>query len=110
MNQDAGSLNDKAWDARYFALINELSKKHASRYEVQADELLKKRVLKIDFNGAHIEYQLTPRGCSFFTDDPGGKQGTNSWIQMGWGKSSKRRALPHYFAEAEASVLMDREE
>jgi hypothetical protein len=100
-------MND---DARYFGLISELAEKHASRYEVQTDELLNKRVLEIEFNGANIKFKLTPKGCWFCTEDPQGQQNTNSWVRMGWGKSAKRRALPHYFAEAEASVIVDREE
>lgn len=107
MNEDNSTLRDDEWEARYFGLINELAEKYASRYEVQTDELLKKRVLKIEFNGANIEFKLTPKGCWFCTDDPRGQQNTNSWVRMGWRKSAKRIALPHYFAEAEASVIID---
>jgi hypothetical protein len=110
MSQDESTLRDDEWDARYFGLINELSEKHASRYETQTNELLKKRVLKIEFKGANIEFKITPTGCSFRTIDPQGQRNTNSWIRMGWGKSAKRRALPYYFAQAEASVIVDREE
>lgn len=110
MNEDAETLGDDEWDARYFGLINELAEKHASRYEVQTDELLKRRELKLEFNGATIEFKLTPQGCWFCTDDARGQRNTKSWIRMGWGKSSKRRALPYYFAQAEASVIIDREE
>jgi hypothetical protein len=110
MSQDDATLRDQEWDARYFGLINEFAEKNASRYEVQADELLKKRVLKIEFSGANIEFKLTPQGCSFCTNDPHSQRNTNSWIRMGWGKSAKRRALPYYFAEAEASVSMDQED
>jgi len=107
MNDDDATLRDDEWDTRYFGLISELAVKNASRYEVQADELLKKRVLKIEFNGANIEFKLTPKGCWFYTDDPQGQRSTNSWVRMGWGKSTKRRSLPNYFAEAEASIILD---
>jgi hypothetical protein len=110
MNDDDATLRDDEWDARYFGLISELAEKHASRYEVQTDELLKRRVLKLEFNGATIEFKLTPQGCWFCTDDPRGHRNINSWIRMGWGKSAKRSALPHYFAQAEASVIVGREE
>ena len=110
MNQDDLSLSDEEWDARYFGLINELAQENASRYEVQTDKLLKKRVLKIEFNGAIIEFKLTPQGCWFCTNDPQSQQNTNSWIRMGWGKSAKRRALPFYFAKAEASVIIDQKD
>ena len=106
MNDDDATLRDDEWDARYFDLINELAEKHASRYELQTDELLKKRLLKVEFNGANIEFKLTPNGCWFCTDDPLGQQNTNSWVRMGWGKSAKRRSLPNYFAEAEASIIL----
>lgn len=106
MNDDDATLRDDEWDARYFGLINELAEKHASRYELQTDELLKKRLLKVEFSGANIEFKLTPRGCWFCTDDPLGQQNTNSWVRMGWGKSAKRRSLPNYFAEAEASIIL----
>ena len=110
MSQDDATLRDEEWDARYFGLINELAKKNSSRYELQTDELLKKRFLKIEFNGANIEFKLTPQGCWFCTDDPRGQQNTNSWIRMGWGRSAKRKALPYYFAQAEASIIIDQEE
>ena len=110
MSQDKTTLRDDEWEARYFGLINELSEKYASRYEAQTDELLKKRVLKIEFNGANIEFKITPTGCSFHTNDPQGQRNTNSWIRMGWGKSAKRKALPYYFAEAEASVIIDQKD
>ena len=110
MNENDASLRDDEWDARYFGLINELAEKNASRYEAQTDELLKKGLLNIEFNGAHIEFKLTPLGCCFGTDNPHNQRITNSWIRMGWGKSVKRKALPHYFAQAEASVILDQED
>ena len=100
-------IADQKWDAHYFGLINELAEKNAARYEVQTEELLKKRKLKIEFDGADIEFKLTPQGCWFCTDNPLGQQNTNSWIRMGWGRSAKRKALPYYFAQAEASVIFD---
>ena len=110
MSQDDATLRDEEWDARYFGLINELAEKNSSRYELQTDELLKKRFLKIEFNGANIEFKLTPQGCWFCTDDHRGQQSTYSWIRMGWGRSAKRKALPYYFAQAEASVIIDQAE
>ena len=104
------TLDFDEWDARYFGLINELAEKNAARYEVQTEELLKKRKLKIEYSWAEIEFKLTPQGCWFCTDDPQGQQNTNSWIRMGWGRSAKRKALPYYFAQAEASVIMDQAE
>ena len=107
MNDDDATLRDDEWDTRYFDLISELTEKYASRYEVQTDELLRKRLLKIEFNGANIEFKLTPKGCWFYTDNPQCRRSTSSWRRMGWGKSTKRRSLPNYFAEAEAIIILD---
>ncbi|MBU3735058.1 MAG: hypothetical protein FGM60_05585 [Candidatus Planktophila sp.] len=109
MSQEDTTLRDDEWDARYFGLINEFSQKYASRYETQTDELLKMRSLKIEFQGANIEFKITPKGCSYRTNDPQGQLESSSWIRMGWGKSAKRKALPYYFAEAEASVIINQE-
>ena len=45
MNKEDATLSNDEWEARYFGLINEFAKKYASRYEIQTDELLKKRAL-----------------------------------------------------------------
>lgn len=104
------NINDDEWETRYFDLIDELSKKHASRYEIQADELLKMRALRIEFDGALIDFKLTLRGFAYRTNDTKSQHNKNTWVRMGWRNSTKRKYLPFYFAEAEASVIMDREE
>lgn len=109
MKNERAALRANEREARYCDLVNELIKMHAHRYEVQTNELLKKHNLNIQFKGADIEFKLTPMGCWFCTDDPQSRQNTNSWVRMGWRKSAKRKALPNYFASAEASVIVNRE-
>lgn len=110
MDRASESLENEEWDARYFGLIYELAEKNRSRYELQTEQLLKIGFLNIECDGAVIEFKLTPTGCSFSTVDSASARSSSSWIRMGWGKSAKREALPHYFAQAEASVLIDRQD
>lgn len=110
MKYDDATFRDDEREAQYFGLLSKLAEKNAQRYEVQTEELLKSRVLNIQFEGANITFKLTPIGCWFCTDDPQGRQNTNSWVRMGWRKSAKRKALPSYFASAEASVIVNRED
>lgn len=102
------NLDDDEWEARFFRLINELSKKHTARYEIQTNELLKKHVLRVEFDQALIDFKITLRGLSFRTNDTKSHRNTNSWVRMGWRKSTKRKELPFYFAEAEATIIMNR--
>ena len=104
------NLHGEKWEARYFSLIDELSKKHAARYEFQTNKLLKKHALRVEFDQALIDFKITLWGFSYQTNDAQGQFYRNSWVRMGWRKSTKRKELPFYFAEAEASVIMDQEE
>lgn len=106
---EESNLDDEVHDAQYFQLLCELLEINSSRYEMQAEEILKNGSIKVEFSGAVIQFKITPTGCSFFTTDDNCPQTTDSWIRMGWGKSAKRNALPNYFAQAEASLLINRQ-
>ena len=96
-------------DARYFDLVFELQAKHSSRYEEQTELLLRRKLIATEFSGAIIEFRVTPLGCSFRTLQTSSPRSTDSWLRMGWSKSAKRKALPLFFAQAEASALVDSE-
>ena len=104
------TFRDKEWDAKYFGLILELETTNANRYEIQANELLSKHFLTIESEGATIQFKLTLTGCRFYANNPQCQINTSSWIRMGWGKSAKRKALPNFFASAEASVILNQME
>lgn len=109
MVESAEAFPEDDSDSKLFALIYELAQKHNSRYEMQTEQILKKGSLVIEFIGAKIEFKITPIGCKFSISDDASAQTSSSWLRMGWGKSAKRRALPNYFAQAEASVIINRE-
>jgi len=98
-------IRDKEWDRKYFNLILELEEKNASRYELQASKLLIEKSLETLVNGISLTYKLDRIGCSSFIQED--KNSQKSWARMGWGKSAKRKALPHFFAKSEAEVLID---
>lgn len=102
------NFDDDAHDARYFKFLYDLLETNISRYENQTEEILKKGSIKVEFKGALIDFKITPTGCSFFTTDNTAPTTTDSWVRMGWRRSAKRKALPKYFAQAEACVLINR--
>ena len=54
---DDRSLRDEAWDENYFSLILELSEKNSSRYESQAETLLKNKTLVTFIEDVEIRYE-----------------------------------------------------
>lgn len=102
-------IGNTEWDQKYFKLILELEEKNASRYEMQTEQILRKGSLRVEFGGAEIKFKITPTGCEYSISDDTTPTTSRAWHRMGWGKSAKRRALPNYFAQAEASVIINRE-
>lgn len=103
------SLRSDDWDKRYFGLISKLIEKNESVYELRAHELLKCKKLNVMIRDIPVTFELTPVGCSYILGN--GESGLlgKGWKRLGWRKTSKTRALPEYFAQAEALVLLDRE-
>jgi len=105
-DDDNESLRDDAWDEKYFSLILDLSEKNSSRYESQAETLLKNKTFVISIEGVKITYEITPVGCRYYvSENPNGEK-WSGWTRMGWKKSTKRSRLPNFFASSEAGVLL----
>lgn len=100
-------IRDTEWDQKYFKLILELEEKFASRYEMQTSELMVEKSIEILVNGISINYKLDRLGCSYFIKDDKNSNLQKGWSRIGWGKSAKRKALPHLFAKSEADHLID---
>ena len=100
-------IGDTEWDQKYFKLILELEEKFASRYKMQASKLLVEKSMEILVNGISINYKLDRLGCSYFIKDDKNSNLQKGWSRTGWGKSAKRKALPHLFAKSEADHLID---
>ena len=101
------SIGKTEWDQKYFKLVLELEERFASRYEIQASKLLEEKSMEILVNGICIIYKLDRRGCTYFMQDEKNSILQKGWSRLGWGKSAKRKALPHLFAKSEANHLID---
>jgi hypothetical protein len=100
------SLRDEAWDEKYFSLILDFLEKNASRYESQAETLLKNKTFEIYIEGVKVRYEITPIGCRYFASENANGVAGSGWSRMGWKKSTKRSRLPNFFASSEAGVLL----
>ncbi len=103
-NDDA-LLPDLEWDATYIAYIIELGEKNASRYEKQAEQIVREKSISLEVNSFSVKYALNRTGCWFEASDPKRGIQLKSWYRFGWGKSTKRRALPGFFARTETDIL-----
>ena len=105
-DDDNESLRDDAWDEKYFLMILDLSAKNSSRYESQAETLLKNKTFEIAVEGVEIRYEITPIGCRYYASENVNGVAVSGWTRMGWKKSTKRSRLPDFFASSEAGVLL----
>lgn len=106
-DDDNKSIRDDAWDEKYFSLILDLAEKNSSRYESQAETLLKNKTFVISLESIEIRYEITPLGCSYYASENLKGEAWSGWTRMGWKKSSKRNRLPNFFATSEAGVLLE---
>lgn len=102
-------IADQKWDKAYFTLIEELRTKNYQRYLEQTELLLTKNSIELELSGYTIKYKLNRKGCWFIADNSENGAGISSWNRFGWGKKSKRKALPDFFAKTEADILMPEE-
>lgn len=101
-------VNDDS-ESAYFEYIFQLESKNQVRYESQARELIRKKKLIIEVDGALIRYKLELFGfrCEISRDSGESFQFT-SWQKMRWRKSEKFAELPLLFATTEADLLLKR--
>ena len=103
-NDDA-LLPDLEWDAAYLASVIELGERNALRYEKQAEQIIREKSFSLELNNFSVKYALNRTGCWFEASDSKRGIQLKSWNRFGWGKSSKRRALPRFFAKTETDIL-----
>ena len=92
----------------YFQLIRDLGVKNRSRYEKQAELLLKGGELSITLNNALLLYTLEDGGCSFRVSRDGGID----FYKLGWTslrrrKSKKVKTLIEEFEQSEAQATLE---
>lgn len=103
------NFDDESHDSKYFDLIHQLLIDNRDRYDFQASQILESKSIIVELQGAKLEFKLTLQGCSYSTLDSNSRSTSGGWVRMGWGKPSKRKALPGFFARAEASSILNEE-
>jgi len=99
-------LPDLKSDAAYMAFIIELGKKNSSRYERQAEQIIREKFISLEVNSFSVNYAMNRTGCWFEANNSKKGFQLKSWNRFGWGRSAKRRALPGFFAKTEADILL----
>ncbi|MEN9412372.1 MAG: hypothetical protein RIQ92_809 [Actinomycetota bacterium] len=100
------NFDDHEHDDIYFELIQTLLLAHGDRYELQTSRLLHDKSIIVESQGSKLRFSLTPQGCSYSTIESVVSTKSDGWVRMGWGRASKRKALPAFFARAEASAIL----
>ena len=93
----------------YFQFIYDLEVKNHSRYETQAELLMKNGEFSITINNSLLLYTLEDGGCAFRVSTDGGFD----YIKLGWSslgrrKSEKLKSLIAKFADSEARTILNR--
>ena len=91
----------------YFRLIYDLEEKNQSRYERQAELLLKNREFSIAIKDSLLLYTLEDGGC-LRVSDGGFDYCKLGWSSLGWRKREKLKRLIAEFAESEARTILNR--
>lgn len=92
----------------YLQLICDLEVKDRSRYEKQAELLLKRGELSITLNGSLLLYTLENGGCSFRVSKDGGFDFNKLWwTSLKRRKHEKVETLIGKFANSEAQVILN---
>jgi len=100
------NFDDHEHDDIYFELIQTLLLAHGDRYDHQASRLLDAKSMFVEIQGTKLQFSLTPQGCAYSTIESEANTKSEGWVRMGWGRASKRKALPAFFAGAEASAIL----
>jgi hypothetical protein len=109
MSANPNSENrDSERELRYFDLISKLLDENRVRYEQQAKDLLVTRTIEVAIQEILGLYRIDRVGCRFeISHDQGGTFTNSSWTRLGWRKKDKKRFLPAFFAQTEASAIFE---
>lgn len=93
----------------YFQFINDLTVKNRSRYEKQAELLLKSREFSIAIGKSFLLYTLEDGGCAFRVSKDGGFDFSKlGWTSLGRNKQKNLEILVREFADSEARMVLNR--
>jgi hypothetical protein len=101
------SADKSDWEQRLFGLVLDLGESQADRYMAQTTDLLKSRSIEVPIRDSIGQYELGLFDCQFLISHDNGESFlTIARTRVGWRKKDKERYLPAFFAQTEASVLL----
>ncbi len=93
----------------YFQLIYDLEVKNHSRYETQAELLMKNGEFSITINNSLLLYTIEDGGCAFRVSTDGGFDYSKlGWSSLVRSKPEKLKNLIAEFADSEARTILNR--
>lgn len=108
IDNNEGAYADYYEGEPFDQLCRDLLSVNASRYQLQAEELLKRGHLEGELNGYKYEYKLERNDCLFtlvLSPSTEFKQYARTYLH--WRKSKKKENIPLFFAQCEAMLLTD---
>lgn len=103
-----GAVGDYFESEAFDQLCRDLLAANASRYEIQAEQLLKEGRLEGELNGYKYSYTLKKNECSFSLEiSPSLEMKRYVQTYLHWRKSKKKEYIPLFFAQCEATLLID---
>jgi hypothetical protein len=96
------------WEKQFFELVLDLGDSQSERYMKQVTELLREKTIIVPIKESVGHYELGLFDCKFKISHDNGKSFVNiAQIRLGWRKKDKKRYLPAFFAQTEASTIFE---
>jgi hypothetical protein len=107
-DNDEGAYGDYYEVESFDQLCRDLLSANSSRYQAQAEELLKYGHLEGELNGHKYAYKLERNDCLFtLVLSPSAEFKQYARTYLHWRKSKKKEYIPLFFAQCEATLLTD---
>lgn len=105
--KDSFGAEKSDWEQRLFGLVLDLGESQSERFMAQATELLKARTIEVPIKDSIGQYELGFFDCQFLISHDNGESFVNiARTRLGWRKKVKESELATFFAQTEASVLL----
>jgi hypothetical protein len=96
------------WEKHFFELVLDLGDSQSERYMKQVTELLREKTITVPIKGSVGHYELGLFDCKFKISHDNGKSFVSiAQTRLGWRKKDKKRYLPAFFAQTEASTIFE---
>jgi hypothetical protein len=95
------------WEQRLFGLVLDLGESQSERYMAQATQLFNARTIEVPIKESIGQYELGFFDCQFLISHDNGESFVKiARTRLGLRKKDKERELTTFFAQTEATVLL----